>query len=62
MTALLISAALVGGFVAGVLLGVHETLRTIQREYKLTWTLLLLERADSKQKRAEAAQQKEVKE
>ncbi len=60
MTALLISAAMVGGFVAGALLGVHETLRTIKRYYPMTWTVFLLERAHDKQKRADAARDKEA--
>jgi len=61
MKLLLVSFILLGGFVAGVLFGIHETLRTIKREYKLAWTVLLVERADDKRKRAEAAREKEAK-
>lgn len=60
MMPLLISAALIGGFVAGALLAIHETLRTIERYYPMAWKVLLLERANDKKKRADAARDKEA--
>lgn len=56
MTLLLVILALLGGFVFGI----YCTVLGVEKHYKTAWKILLLEIKANKQKRADAAREKEA--